>query len=383
MNLSGSYSRCRLVSLCADGDLFNCVRDLSAQGIHCCTPVPLIGGVICHCDEAGVRAVKAHPDVTIVEDDVPVRLVGTQVTRRVQRRTEFIPDNIWRVRAPQAWAATQAQDVRVAIVDTGIDLQHPDLIANIAGGINLVKAGAIPRDDNGHGTHVAGIAAAVHNRIGVAGVAPSARLYAVKVLDASGSGQLSNVILGLQWTVDQGMDVVNMSLGLPVDVQAFRTAIRNAAASGLTIVAAAGNLGGTNSVIYPAKYPEVIAVSAVTTEGKIASFSSTGPEVDVAAPGVNILSTLPARRYGRMSGTSMASPHVTGAAALYLSLVPTATPVQVRAIVAATSVVLPGLTEEQQGSGMVDALNIVRAAARTRSGPKEEQGDDVSGPTVG
>ncbi|MDP3014229.1 MAG: S8 family serine peptidase, partial [Candidatus Subteraquimicrobiales bacterium] len=153
--------------------------------------------------------------------------------------------------------------------------------------------------------------------IGVVGVGPKIDLYAVKVLNRYGSGYLSDVIEGLGWAIQNGMQVVNMSLGTSSDILSFKEAIQRVNQAGITQVAAAGNTGG--AVIYPAAYPEVIAVSATNNLDTIASWSSRGSEVDLAAPGVSIYSTWPPRLYKTLSGTSMAAPHVAGTAALVLT----------------------------------------------------------------
>jgi len=224
--------------------------------------------------------------------------------------------NINRIDAELSWSISTGDPVKVGVIDTGIDLKHPDLKANIKGGYNAINPLKSPNDDNGHGTHVAGIIAAINNDIGVVGVGPNIDLYAIKVLNANGSGYLSDVIEGLEWAVNNGIQVVNMSLGTSQNVQSFHDAIIAAYNAGLTIVAAAGNTG--SSVVYPAAYPEVIAVSATDENNQIASWSSHGPEVDLAAPGVNIYSTYKGQKYTTLSGTSMAAPHVTGAAALVI-----------------------------------------------------------------
>lgn len=164
---------------------------------------------------------------------------------------------------------------------------------------------------------MAGIIGAIDNTIGVIGVGPQIDLYAVKVLDRNGSGYLSDVIEGLDWAIQNKMQVVNMSLGTASNVLSFREAVQRVYQAGIVQVAAAGNSGG--AVSYPAAYPEVIAVSATDQNDVIASWSSRGPEVDLAAPGVNIYSTYKGQTYKTLSGTSMAAPHVTGTAALVLT----------------------------------------------------------------
>jgi subtilisin len=256
------------------------------------------------------EVLRIDPDVEVYAlENVKIKGVKSQPA-------QVITWNIERVGATSSWAISTGDPVKVGVIDTGIDLNHPDLQANIKGGYNAINPLKSYNDDNGHGTHVAGIIAALNNSIGVVGVGPNIDLYAIKVLNASGSGYLSDVIEGLDWAVKNGMRVVNMSLGTDQDVQSFHDAITKAYNAGVTIVAAAGNSGG--AVTYPAAYPEVIAVSATDKSDAIASWSSRGPEVDLAAPGVSIYSTYKGQSYATLSGTSMAAPHVTGAAALII-----------------------------------------------------------------
>lgn len=237
---------------------------------------------------------------------------------------EVVPWGVHRIGADTVWAQNTAGPIKVAIVDTGIQPNHPDLVANLKGGVSEVFYTSSWADDNGHGTHVAGIVAAVHNTIGVVGVASAADLYAVKVLNRSGSGWLSDIIAGLQWSVTNHMGVVNMSLGTSSYSAAFNTAVQNTIAAGVVVVAAAGNSGpGNNTVNYPGAFTNVIAVGATDSSDAIASWSSRGPQVTVSAPGVSVLSTYKGSTYATLSGTSMASPHVAGVAALVLNTVPT------------------------------------------------------------
>lgn len=270
---------------------------------------------------------------------------------------EEIPWGITRVNAPGAWGTTQGAGVRVAVVDTGIDLDHPELAANIKGGYNAIDPSKPPEDDHGHGTHVAGTIAAIHNSEGVVGVAPQVNLYAVKVLDANGGGTYSGVIAGIQWCAENKMNVLNMSLGGSSGSEAMANAIKAAHDAGVTVVCAAGNNGG--AVSYPAKYPEAIAVSASTSRDSIAYFSSRGPEIDFIAPGANIYSTYIDGGYGTMSGTSMSCPHVAGLAALVVGTGIT-DPDLVKKALAASSVPLGDLTTEEQGSGMIDAARFTK-----------------------
>lgn len=226
-------------------------------------------------------------------------------------------------------------DVDVAVIDTGIG-KHPDL--NRVGGINFVGTqSGLYQDLNGHGTHVAGTIGALDNSTGVVGVAPGARLWAVRVLDARGSGSLSDVIAGIDWVTQNAdkIEVANMSLGSPGSSDPedpMRVAIKNAVAKGVIFVVAAGNESKDASAYAPASFPEVISVSAIgdsdgkaggqgaaTSDGNddtFAKFSNFGSVVDIAAPGVDIYSTWLLGKFKKLSGTSMASPHVAGVAAL-------------------------------------------------------------------
>jgi len=242
--------------------------------------------------------------------------------------------------------------VKVAVLDTGIDLNHPDL--SVMGNVNFVNPRKSGDDDNGHGTHVAGIIAALDNQKGVIGVAPEAYLYAVKVLDASGSGWLSDLVDGLQWCINNHMQLINMSLGSSSDNLTFHQAITSAYNAGITMVAAAGN-SGTSSVDYPGRYAETLAVSATDSSDNLAYYSSYGPQVDLAAPGSSIYSTYKKGGYKTLSGTSMATPHVTGTAALVLSKYGSMTPDALKSHLKNTAYDI-NLSADKMGAGLVDAL---------------------------
>lgn len=263
-----------------------------------------------------------------------------------------MPWGIKRVNAYKAWDYTTGKDVKVAVIDTGIDYNHTDLASNYVGGYNAVNASKPPLDDQGHGTHVAGTIAAVKDLKGVVGVAPNVKLYAVKVLDSNGSGQYSWIIDGIQWAVNNKMNVVNMSLGGPSGSDALKAAIDAAYKAGVVVVCAAGNDGG--AVNYPAKYPGAIAVSALDSSDKIASFSSRGSEIAFIAPGVSVYSTYKGGGYKTLSGTSMASPHVAGLAALVIGLGVT-NPNDVKNVLIKSAVKITGLKDTEQGNGVIDA----------------------------
>jgi len=259
--------------------------------------------------------------------------------------------------------------VKVGIIDTGIDSTHPELSANYAGGWDFINNDNDPRDDHGHGTHVAGIVGAVDNGdadTGIVGVAPEASLYAYKVLDASGSGVYSDIIAALDQAVEDGIDVANMSLGSSGDPgQTVHDACDRAAVAGIVLVAAAGNSGKRNgsgdNIIYPARYSSVIAVAATTSSDDRAYFSSTGPDLELAAPGYNIYSTIPGGWYGYESGTSMACPHIAGTVALIIHNGVS----DVRSRLASTADDLgPQGFDTLYGYGLVDAADVRRISQR-------------------
>ena len=223
------------------------------------------------------------------------------------------------IHAPQGWDFTTGSTTEIiAIVDTGVDLGHVDLATKIIPGYDFVNNDSLPQDDNGHGTHVAGIAGALSNNgIGIAGVSWGALIMPVKVLDASGSGSYANVAAGIIWAADNGAKVINLSLGGADPSTVLEEAVNYAYGKGVTVVASAGN-SGSNSILYPARYPHVIAVGATDSSNNRASFSNTGSELDVVAPGVGIYSTLMGNNYGTLSGTSMAAPFVSGLAAILM-----------------------------------------------------------------
>jgi subtilisin family serine protease len=268
-----------------------------------------------------------------------------------------VPWGVKRVNAPAAWDCTAGRGVKVAIIDTGMDYTHPELAPNYKGGYNAIVSTASPMDDHGHGTHVSGTIGAVRDSNGVVGVAPEASLYAVKVLDKNGSGQYSWIIAGIDWAITNHMNVINMSLGGGQGNEALKQVMQKAGEAGVTVVCAAGNDSGP--VNYPAKYPQAIAVSASDSSDKIASFSSRGAEIAVIAPGVNIYSTRKGGGYTTMSGTSMASPHVAGLAALAVGA-GAKTPDEVRNALAGAAAKLPNLKPTDQGAGLVDAFKLVR-----------------------
>ncbi|MBI5546792.1 MAG: peptidase S8, partial [Deltaproteobacteria bacterium] len=264
---------------------------------------------------------------------------------------DFVPNdprfkeqwNLQMIRAEEAWNVAQGEGAVVAVLDTGVAYedqdefrQVPDLKgARFVAGYDFVNDDEHPNDDHGHGTHVSGtIAQVTHNREGVAGVAYKAALMPIKVLDANGSGTSADIADAIRWAADHGAHVINMSLGGGGRSQVMESAVAYARKKGVVVVAAAGN-GSRGTVEYPAAYPGAVAVSAVGPSGELASYSSWGKELDIAAPGGDkrlrgreedgVLQNTIARgnpgesEYAWYNGTSMATPHVAGAAALLIA----------------------------------------------------------------
>ena len=244
------------------------------------------------------------------------------------------------------------------VIDTGIDMTHPELSGILKGGWNAISTAATFNDDNGHGTHCSGTIAAKDDDQGVVGVAPQIDLYGVKVLDANGSGTFDDVIAGMLWAVENKMEVASMSLGASSGNQALADAVEAMRKGGVILIAAAGNSGG--SVGYPAAYPGAIAIAASDSKDKLASFSSRGPQVAVIAPGVAVKSTYMGGGYDTLSGTSMATPHVAGLTALYVATHKGATPEAARAALAAASTKLAGVPDIGQGAGLPSAVKLVQ-----------------------
>jgi len=296
-----------------------------------------------------IAALRADPNVAAVAPDLPVHAFVQTLPTGINRIDGELSSTV-------SGNGSGVVNVDIAIIDTGISTSHPEL--NVVGGTNCV-GGPSFNDDNGHGSHVAGIAAARDNVDGVVGVAPGARLYAVKVLNSAGSGSISQIICGIDWVTARAgtIEVANMSLGGSSFFGAFsgcnsnfdpmHPAICRSVQAGVTYAVAAGNSAMDANTFIPATYSQVITVSALAdfnglpgggaaatcradVDDTFANFSNFGADIDIIAPGVCILSTYLGSGYNTLSGTSMASPHVAGAAALYKANNPGATPAQVK-----------------------------------------------------
>lgn len=275
--------------------------------------------------ENEIQRLKDDPSVAYVEEDVVVRAVEPMQALGTPSQEYLDSWGVSHIGADVvAQAGIKGTGIKVAILDTGIDYNHPDLAANYKGGYNFVYDNDDPFDDSmsayvptGHGTHVAGIIGARDNGTGVVGVAPDVSLYALKVLNAGLAGDVSDVIAGIEWAINNKMQIISMSIGSSLFSQALKDACDKAAQAGIILVAAAGNYNNPY-IEYPAAFDSVIAVTATRPDDTRPLYNY-GPEMELAAPGVSIKSTVPGGGYGYLTGTSQAAPHVAGVAALLLS----------------------------------------------------------------
>jgi subtilisin family serine protease len=349
------------------------------------------------CEETGILSVGSGGAAEELALEISSVDGVVSVSSESRVRTFLTPDDPgityqWALDAVDAYDAWDvdmgSHDVVVAVLDTGIDWNHPDLVANMwtnadgYHGYNIVDDNWFPMDDNihgyddsgdwianlytYHGTHVAGIIGAVtDNAIGMAGLA-QVRLMAVKVMNESGEGTDGMVASGIRWAVDHGADIVTMSLGVEGTSTSMENAVNYAVDHEVIMVAAAGN-DGTSVVSYPAAYPEVIAVGAIDDTSRRALFSNYGANLDLVAPGVMIYSTQGGSGYQYLSGTSAAAPHVAGVAAVMLSVAPALEPKEISEIIneTATDIVQTGY-DPTTGWGIVNAFRAIEAVSSPR-----------------
>jgi|GEM_PF-667955 len=321
-------------------------------------------------DQETVKELKQDPDILYVENNVSFTAADSTDFKVLSDGTDtsdnFEQWNLEPIQVKQAWkAGLTGKNIKIAVIDSGIS-PHDDL--SIAGGYSAVSYTSSYKDDNGHGTHVAGIIGAKHNGYGIDGIAPEAQIYAVKALDQNGSGDLQSLLQGIDWSIANGMDIVNMSLGTTSDSKILHDAVNKAYEQGVLLVAASGNDGNGKPVNYPAAYSSVVAVSATNEKNQLASFSTTGDEVEFSAPGTNITSTYLNQYYATGSGTSQATPHAAAMFALLKQRDPAETNVQLREEMRKNIVDLGTAGRDQQfGYGLIQykaqATNLAYAAA--------------------
>ncbi|GAA3393101.1 S8 family serine peptidase [Cryptosporangium minutisporangium] len=307
----------------------------------------------------------------IADDGTPVTTAGSPTVGSAAAGTtnDTLRANQWaltRLRADETWTRTTGSPVTVAVLDTGVQGGHPDLAGRVLPGVDLIRD--VPtstdgtNDTHGHGTHVAGIIAAVsNNNLGIAGLAPGTKILPVRVLGKDGSGPSSAIADGIVRATDLGAAILNLSLGSASRSTAISSAVQYALSKNVIVVAAAGNFRQSgNPVFWPASDTGVIGVAATDSTDKDAAFSNTGSYVDIAAPGVGIVSTHLGGTYAGMSGTSMAAPYVAATAALAKALSPGLTPATMTTLLQQTATDLGAAgRDDVTGYGLVDPYDVV------------------------
>jgi len=405
----------RILHFRSAADYENCLSELrTAQERHpflarLVLPLDIIRGLVCPLSDAELPAAFRH--AVICEEDAPVRhsaagargSAGSRKTRILRKRRaapvrrlrrlraaprkvrlapnharalprrdndanettdpvkDGIPWGVRRIRAPEVWNRTTGYGVKVGVIDTGVDFFHPDLSHSLRPGVNLLNRAMPPLDDNGHGTHITGTIAAANRLRGMIGVAPRASVYPVKAFDEGGTAYVSDIVRAIDWCVRNRMNVINMSFGMDYRSPSLESAVAGAWRAGLIIVASAGNDSKRGVVDFPARSGHSIAVGALDRRGRVASFTNRSRDIDVYAPGERIYSCWPRSRHREMSGTSMATSHVSGAIALLLAYRPGLTPAQILKIVRASARPLGGRYAPHT-AGMLDVVRMLEAA---------------------
>lgn len=319
-----------------------------------------------------VQRLRQTPGVEIAEPNYIYRTMATP--------NDPMLGQLWghsKVGAQTAWDQSRGEDVLVAVIDTGVDYNHPDLKGRVVKGPDLANNDNDPMDDQGHGTHVAGtIAATANNGIGIAGIAYNSKILAIKVLGRDGSGDTSKIANGILKAAEMGAKVINLSLGGPQASGILKSAVDKATEQGALVVVASGN-ENTSRPSYPAAYPNALSVGSTTTSDSRSNFSNYGSTVDIAAPGSDILSTTEGT-YKKHSGTSMASPHVAAGAAVLLGKNSALTNAQLREILVSTGDPASGFSNSS-----VKRMNLVKALAAVEShAPSQPTPADSESPST-
>lgn len=329
-----------------------------------------------------LKKLKAEPSVELASLNYTRKAAATPNDRYYAGSQKYLST----IRMPEAWDRSKTAGTQtIAVLDTGVDAGHPDLSGRVYTGYNALNPSASANDDYGHGTMVAGIIAAnTNNGAGGAGVAWNAKILPVKVLNNKGEGSDSSVVAGINWAASHGAKVINMSLGGPSYNAVMRSAVQNAVAKGVVVIASSGN-EYNNTPNYPAAFPETISVGATDNNGALVSFSSWGDSVDIAAPGWDILSTYPRaladpdyEPYYIGSGTSFSAPMVAGVAAMLRNKFPSWTPAQIEAQLKTTARDAgPRGIDPYYGAGILDAANALGATWAPEFWAAGPDGNDV------
>lgn len=360
----------------ADNAAENAVQAaLNAVGAREVGRVPQIGVRILQVPEPAkarvIAALSNNPNFEFAEPDYIANVILTPNDPYYAAYQWHLP----KVSAPTAWdTTTGSASVTIAVVDSGVEATHPDLAGRVLAGYDFANNDSNPADDNGHGTAVAGVAAAQGNDgIGVAGAAWNVAILPVKTMNSSGSGSYSAIANGITYSADRGARIINLSLSGTYSSRTLQSAVNYAWNKNCVLIAAAGN-NGSSTTIYPAAYPNVIAVSATTSADTLASFSSYGSFVDLSAPGQDITTSWSGGGYVTISGTSFSSPLTAGVAALALSVNPGLSNAQVSSLLTSNADDLGAAGYDIYfGAGRVNAARVVAAAV-----PPPPSGDTVA-----
>ncbi|RKD25502.1 hypothetical protein BEP19_00720 [Ammoniphilus oxalaticus] len=301
----------------------------------------------------------AEPNFLLLPNDFPTGLLPNDP---LYTRYQW---NLPMINMEKAWDISRgSEEVIIAVIDTGIDLKHQDFQGQLVKGYNVLTGQNDPMDDNGHGSHVAGIiAASTNNNLGIAGVSWNNKIMPIKAIGSEGTGTSFDIARGIRWAADHGAKVINMSVGNYHPSGILLDSIRYAHSKGIVLVAASGN-DNSNQPSYPAAYPEVISVAAVDQQARRAEFSNYGGTVEIAAPGVDIPSAYLYNEYAALSGTSMACPHVAGLAGLILSVEPRLKNEQVRKIIQQSAQKVTGAgRDDEYGYGLIDVSKALQIAS--------------------
>jgi len=323
-------------------------------------------------------ALSLLPEVDYAEPDRAISLGDAVASYQAESNSGVQDWDLSAINAQQAWRLGDGHGVLVAVLDTGVSATHPALAGHLLPGWNFVDNSVNTADDAGHGTFVAGLIVGERTGSSESGVAPGAEILPVKILDSSGTGSTASFVAGINYAVQAGARIINISASGTTDSPALEDALSNAESHGVLVVASAGN-NANEAPLYPASDPTVLAVSATDPSNALASFSSFGPHVDVAAPGVDITSSwwsgANGNGYATASGSSASAPLVAGVAAIVAGLRPDLSPAQLREIImdSAKDIASPGI-DAQTGYGLVDAY----AAARIANAPVAPQVANLS-----
>ncbi|WP_171418251.1 S8 family peptidase [Paenibacillus alvei] len=294
--------------------------------------------------------IKGTPEIEALSESG----INPEGTVPLSQSTQEIPWGIEKVNALKVQEkGFTGQSIKIGIIDSGIDYKHDDLL--VFGGISFVDGNPDYLDDHGHGTSVAGIIGARNNDIGILGIAPESELYAIKVLDSNANGNISDVVSGIEWSIQNKMNIVNLSLETTTDSKILKKAVKEAYKKGLLLVSAAGNYGFNegDTIAYPAAYKEVIAVGAINSRNERTFYSASGKDLELMAPGASIFTTSLNNQFAMNLGTSMASSHVAGVAALIWQANPQLENKDIRKILDRTATEMG--EKRLYGHGLVDA----------------------------